>query len=374
MNALPLNASIWLRSIELVKLLLDGGSAADIHTPPLGSSLHLVMHVRLHAHNRYFERTTKLLLDKGADVDAQDSNNFTALMMYIRCHQAHPLIQHAARPAHLEPFVSKTKAPDKVNIFGRTALHYAALYDIPCNAIEGLLGAGAKPLVRDNLEHTPLYYSILRDGPDGKLLPGANAPWWLSCFSTLLDATPVQERPRQLSEALLAAVKTGLSSRLDAVLGEIKKGYDLDLTICDNSGYTALDIAYLFGSGAESIAQKLLNAGGNIGRGKHMKTATRWSDKDRNENLKVSGDGMEVSFTGMLSTVHLFLPAYTPGSLSFKPRILTSTWDRSAIPIRLQPVLVLGGVRADHPIPLNQGHFYFEVEVLELPESDDFYK
>ncbi|KAK3338758.1 ankyrin repeat-containing domain protein, partial [Neurospora tetraspora] len=236
-RAPPLHVAVERGITDVVELLLQHGASANMERLPLQTPVHVAMqhgkpevlylllrhggdpnavdwegraslHIAIHRQDtKYFEMTMKLLLQRGADVDAQDSNGFTPLMMYICCHLAHPLLQYRSPPTHLETLISKTRSPRTVNIFGRTALHYAASCDVPPTAVEGLLAAGAHPLTRDKLGHTPLYYSLLRDGTDVEHDSEEKTTGWLACFSTLLNAIPLKERPRQLSEALLAAVK-----------------------------------------------------------------------------------------------------------------------------------------------------------------------
>ncbi|KAK3334840.1 hypothetical protein B0H65DRAFT_334189 [Neurospora tetraspora] len=249
-------------------------------------------------------------------------------MRYLCQYRVLSMPSFSAPTSVLARFIEET-SPDLTNCFGKTALHYAAFYPGTFDMTKRLLEAQANPLARDHLGHTPLHYSLLSE--ERELVRSSTT--WTERVQTLMRAIFPENRQRALSEAILAAVKTGLEVQLDMVLNEKEEGLNLLLDIPDNSGYQALDIAYSFGKEYESATQKIIALGGKTGSNDKKKSPTRWNKDDRSEHLHVSEDGMEVSFV-----------AYS-----------------------LAPRYIMGAVRADHPIPTHRRHFYFEVEVVELP-------
>ncbi|KAK1779761.1 hypothetical protein QBC45DRAFT_485551, partial [Copromyces sp. CBS 386.78] len=295
-------------NFELVKALIDHN--ADVNLAPghpFGSPLHFLAHMVPHQ-DEYFSKTADLFLQKKANINAQDSCGFTPLMSLL------------AR------FIDET-SPPLTNCLGKSALHYAAFYYETFDVMKMLLEAGANPLARDNLGHTPLYYCLLSE--DCEL-----ASAWSERVRTLMRAIPAADRQLALSEAILAAVKTGLEERLDMVLSEREEGLDLLLDIPDNSGYLALDIAYSFGKQYETATQKIIALGGKTGSDDQKKSPTRWNENDRSEYLRVSKNGMEVSLVEYRTVTRY-------------------------------PIQFINSVRADHPIPTKGSRFYFEVEVLD---------
>ncbi|KAJ4383091.1 hypothetical protein N0V85_008524 [Neurospora sp. IMI 360204] len=293
----PLNAAIWTGSFELVKMLIGHNADVNVTTShPFGSPLHFL--VRMRPDEEYFSQTADLLLQNKANVNAQDSSGFTPLMRYLCQYQAPSIPSPSALPSVLARFIEET-SPPLTNSFGKTALHYAAFYPGTFDVIKRLLEAQANPLARDKLGQTPLYYCLLSQGRN--LMRNSTA--WSDRVQTLMRAISPEDRQRALSEAILAAAKTGLEVRLDMVLNEKEEGLNLLLNIPDNSGYQALDIAYSFGKEYETATQKLIALGGKTGSDDKKKSPTRWNKDDSSEHLHVSEDGMEVSFVGFGRTL-----------------------------------------------------------------------
>lgn len=280
----PLTIAIWTGPLELVKMLIEKKADVNMITcHTFGSPLHFL--VRRRHETPYLQKVAELLFQNKANVKAQDSDGFTPLMRYLCQYQAPVIGFDPAPPSVLEKLTAET-VPSIVNTFGKTALHYAAFFSDTCDVVNKLLQAGADPLARDNLDHTPLYYGLLNVDMAGEMLP--------ELVPILISAIPSSARRLALSEAIIAAVKTGLEWRLDMVLKEAGEGFEF-LDNPDNSGYRALDIASSFGKDFETARQKIANLGGSAAPDDQKKTPTQWNKDDRSEYFHVSKHGTEAS-------------------------------------------------------------------------------
>ncbi|KAK3399634.1 hypothetical protein B0T20DRAFT_406670 [Sordaria brevicollis] len=308
----PLNAAIWNGSSEIIRVLITAGADSNIAATSLGCPLHHLvcslnpgdcMHVDLGVQREILEL---ILQEGGGDVDARNASGLTPMMVLL------------VKPKTFDVKIFKTllnKSPD-LNIqdnLGRTALHYVvlrldrllAMQNERPPLVEDLLKAGADPLARDSCGNTPLYYFIYAfqiPASDHYGTAAISEKRWEELFDTLLEAIPVADRPRILSEALLAAVKLGLERPVNRILAEHAKGNMLDFSLVDRSGYTALDITeFHIGNLAPEIVsaatvQKLRDLGAVHTPISSRKAPTRWSEHDKHIDLLLSEDGMEVFF------------------------------------------------------------------------------
>lgn len=108
----------------------------------------------MYAAQNGYHKTAELLLDKGADVNAQGQDGWTALMISVKggwITVTALLIESGANP-------------DATDAQGRTALHLAA-FEGQTIPLRRLIEAGADPLIRDRDGKTALDLAIASNRP-----------------------------------------------------------------------------------------------------------------------------------------------------------------------------------------------------------------
>ena len=106
----------------------------------------------LNSIKQYNFEVTKLLLEKGADVDIPDNDNITPLMHIIKKMKIENI-------SAFDNFVSKVKNINAIDNFGRSSLMYALMHN-KHYIIEKLIDLGAKINIVDNNDNTMLLYAI----------------------------------------------------------------------------------------------------------------------------------------------------------------------------------------------------------------------
>jgi RNA polymerase sigma factor (sigma-70 family) len=170
-----LSWAAWLNNAETVKILLDRGAKVNAGDSEGRTALHEAAHWGGHI--------TKLLLDKGADVNARTKKGVTPVM----------LAAAAQQPDALSLMLEKEADVNARDDEGKTPLMYAAENGRLANA-KALLAEGADVRLKDKNGKTAL--ELLR--PSNDYLPGAISPERLQAH---------QEKVQKDAELLRALLK-----------------------------------------------------------------------------------------------------------------------------------------------------------------------
>ncbi len=141
---------------EIVAALLNAGAdvnaADDSHTRALHAASHFAFHGR---DAERAQRTLEALLDRGADVDARNSEGQTALMLLLGAHaEAGAAADQKALLAMMPLLLKRNADMNAADNRSVTALHACAMHGLLMPA-RALVSAGADTLVRDMRERTP---------------------------------------------------------------------------------------------------------------------------------------------------------------------------------------------------------------------------
>ncbi|KAK4222102.1 ankyrin repeat-containing domain protein [Podospora fimiseda] len=302
----PLHAAAYADSIELVDALLEAGADASFDAPPFGTPLSLALATWTEDRKNFCTIAT-LLVHHDASVNIIDSYSRSPVMN-ASAYATSEEVQHLLKlGANL----------NTADSMGATPLHYALRNENNRGAVvKFLLANGANAAAQDKCNRSVLYLAAMTLSDD------------LETFTSIRDAVPVTERKAHLEAALPAALK----AKAWSVFDQIMKEEEIRLNVPDRSGWTALDVAHCYVMLPQS---KMLEERGAT-KGITKEKPTRLSLFDRNSKISLSEDGREAWMNG--------------GGVKEK---FTAT----------------GAVRANHCIPMDDGIFYFEVEVLEYPED-----
>lgn len=204
----------------------------------------------------------RLLLEKGAVLDARNASNQTPLLYAA----------YAGFKRIVELLVSKGAAVQYQDANGRSPIHYAAREGHP-EVVEFLFKNGANLSLRDGQNRTPLEYAVLRNrtavvdtlmrlaqvdpkSPEGSMiLHMAASQGNEALVKTLLEQGADPGRPNPNGETILISyLRGGLAGR---AAESIAKGADINAK--DASGQTALQLAIK--KGLEDVVPKLLDKG-----------------------------------------------------------------------------------------------------------------
>jgi cytohesin len=137
----PLFDAVLAGNLETVRSLLDAGAEVDARDQSNETALHWAA---LAGHGRIVD----LLLERGASVDAQADKTLWTPLHSLAC---------AGDQAGIALSLVKAGAdPDARDKWGRTPLHWFAM-DGHCETVEILIDAGADPDARDLDGFTPLH-------------------------------------------------------------------------------------------------------------------------------------------------------------------------------------------------------------------------
>jgi ankyrin repeat protein len=141
---------------EIIAALLNAGadvnSADDSHTRALHAASHFAFHGR---DAERAQRTLEALLDRGADVDARNSEGQTALLLLLGAHaEAGAAADQKALLAMMPLLLKRHADIDAADNRSVTALHACAMHGLLLPA-RALVAAGADTQVRDMRERTP---------------------------------------------------------------------------------------------------------------------------------------------------------------------------------------------------------------------------
>lgn len=204
----------------------------------------------------------RLLLEKGAAIDAKNTSNQTPLLYAA----------YGGFRQVVELLISKGAVVQYLDTNGRSPLHYAAREGRP-EVVEVLFKNGANPSLRDSQNRTPLEYAVLRNktavvetlmklirfdakSPEGSMiLHSAASQGNEALVKTLLEQGADPNRPSPNGDTiLLSYLRGGLAAR---AAESIAKGADVNAK--DTSGQTALQMAVL--KGLEDVIPMLLDKG-----------------------------------------------------------------------------------------------------------------
>ncbi|CAK7236952.1 hypothetical protein SCUCBS95973_009782 [Sporothrix curviconia] len=291
------------------KTLLELGATADVQEPPLYSPLH-VMLVSSSDLEEAFPTVAPELVNAGAKVDAVDNHGRTALMY---------MVSHGRSVENVKAILGIGADPNIRDVAGMTPLHYA-VWNLKSPAIvTELLKHGANDKALDAKGRSVLYMASLVEPVAGR-----------EVFDVLVERIPEDQRAAQKAIALTAALKNGYQQLYESIMREA----GMDVNVPDRDGWTPLDIATAHRW--EDTSEELVTLGAV--RGTDKKRPTQLSIHDANVEFFVSDDG-----TGA-------------GMLDYKYE-------------RYYNDYVNGTVRADHCISQDTGIFYFEVEIIDLPDG-----
>lgn len=140
----PLTVAAESRNAEAARQLIKLGVPLELKTPEGHTAVHL-------ASARNAVEAMKVLLDAGADPDAQDNDGDTSLMFSMQVNGPEELWLQ---------LMKKTKNINMTNKRGRAAIHYAAEYYKKANVVPKLIEYGAKVDSTDNDGVTPLMIAV----------------------------------------------------------------------------------------------------------------------------------------------------------------------------------------------------------------------
>ena len=225
-----LSYAAWFGREKTVRLLLDRGANVDLRDRSGRTALHWA------AHSGYLDIVTDLVERGRATIDATVFG-WTAMLLAARTWQPHVvtyLVEHGANVGVRD-------------FHGRNALHWSCIHGDKALAKE-LLRRGVEIDARDHSGQTALHWAVAFKEPAiAKMLLRQNAeagvqacdgstPLHLGAYTGQLDVVNLlfseQERRRRRSRAEATRVAPGA----------------FDLTITDKNGFTALDMAHLTGN------------------------------------------------------------------------------------------------------------------------------
>ncbi len=204
----------------------------------------------------------RLLLEKGAAVDAQTPSRQTPLLYAA----------YGGFSRIVELLIANGTRVQYQDTYGRSPLHYAAREGRP-GVVEILIKNGANPSLKDSQNRTPLEYAVLRNkiavvetlmnlvpydvkGPEGStLLHAAASQGNDELVQTLLERGADPNRPGPNGDAILFSyLRGGLAAR---AIESIARGADVSAK--DGFGRTALHLAAA--KGLEEAVSALLEKG-----------------------------------------------------------------------------------------------------------------
>ena len=147
---------------EAVKLLLEAGADIDAENDGGQTALHVILDLAQfkYTYHRLSKETVELLLGRGADVNLKDKDGRAPLHLAVE----------SAEGDIVELLLDKGAEIDaKEDVSGLTALHRAARLR-KRNVAELLIARGADINVEDNQGHTPLYIAVNLDYTVAELL------------------------------------------------------------------------------------------------------------------------------------------------------------------------------------------------------------
>ncbi|PLB54559.1 ankyrin [Aspergillus steynii IBT 23096] len=230
----PLHAAVWRGSVDLIWLLLNSGADSSIRDRSGRSALHLSLACRQHV---------LVLLESGANTNVVDRTGTMPLQSAAR---SHPRI------------------------------------------VPQLLAAGAMAGVRDGCGRSVLHAAMGAD----KLQ-----------FQNVLDHLPESRRKDDLEAALPAVLKQPAEPG-SVMLEQCKQIFHLilgedniDLSVPDPNGWTALELAECYGLNEEAYV--LEQRGAQKGNLQQALRPSCWSSADRNPEVFLSEDKMEAWVTAI---------------------------------------------------------------------------
>ncbi|CAK7228974.1 hypothetical protein SBRCBS47491_007090 [Sporothrix bragantina] len=289
--------------------LLELGATADIHKPPFYSPLHVMLHSSA-ALEDAFPVVAPDLVKAGAKVDALDSRDRTALMY---------MVSHGSSLGNIAAILELGADPNIRDAAGMTPLHNAVWNLKSPDVVTELLKHGANDKALDATGRSVLYMASLVDPAAGR-----------SVFDMLVERLPEDQRLAQKSIAFTAALKNGYMQLYESIMREP----GLDVNVPDRNGWTALDVTTAHRW--EDTSEELVKLGAV--RGTDKLPPTQLSVHDINTSFYVSEDGIEAGILDLR-----YRPYYNE--------------------------YINGTVRADHCISQDTGIFYFEVEVIDIPNG-----
>jgi ankyrin repeat protein len=194
----------------------------------------------------------KLLIDKGADVNAVNMFGSTAL------------IWSATDPAKVKLLLDHGANAKAVTKQGRTALQVAAMSDHSAEIVKMLLAKGADPKAMDSMQMTTLNAATLgNDMETIRVLTAAgvdvNAAGPLMAADAIIGESPLQNAA---FNGNLAAVKLLLSKGAKVDVASSDKPFQVKNGAIGLGGFTPLALACAFGP--SEVVQTLLDAGAKV--------------------------------------------------------------------------------------------------------------
>ena len=271
-NITPLQAASFLGRVEMVQALLDCGAAVNLEVTSQGwTQLHLVASGQC-GFGYEGVRITELLLEHGADVNAQDMENTTPLHLASYCGSveiSRVLLNHGASP--------KAKRRQ-----GRTPLHLVAegKHDKGVPITDLLLEHGADINAQDEGNTTPLHLaSYCGNAEIARVLLGRGA---IANLEDNLGRTPMH----LMVEGLHMSGHNGID------VAELLLEHVTDVDAADKRNTTPLHLASYCGK--LEIARVLLDRGANASA-KNVRGLTPLHMVSRGVTYYSHGDGAGVA-------------------------------------------------------------------------------
>jgi ankyrin repeat protein len=272
----PIHAAMWKGNLEIVQLLVEsqGDGIADITKEPFGTPWHALCSVSKDCNIDFKSLAQKLSeTDKNKAINNLDYMGRTPLLLAMAHRSEDDVLLLLDLKA--DPYATTT---DIVR-----PLHYAAQY---CSL--KLL----TKLLKSN-ESTTAHNIIIdaRHGSNYNVLQHAALGGCKDKFNRLLEEIPAAEQVTYLEKALPEALKVETMDIFNEIMG--KK--TINPNISDKNGWTGLDIANCYC--LEEEAKKLEYIGAIKGSMQH--SPTKWCKNDKNIDILVSEDGMDVWMEGI---------------------------------------------------------------------------
>jgi len=353
--ATALQAAAEQNQVGMIQLLLRHG-AAQVPGGKWGCPLQAALA------SSSGEAAAWALIEAGADVNARGG------------HYGFPLQAAAARRAPLELFdkildlVDDVNTMDSDSVFG-TAVQAASCFErsIPMldrllekgadvNVEGGFYGTAAQAAAYHNCEQA-LYKHIEHGAKLNTNCGYFGNPLQASCWSGWWGRSGVLYMARRGADINLTGGEYGTALQAAAVTGQTEIVEALlesgaDVNIYEPPGAYTSTLQAAISTGHDDIVAMLVDKGARVNPDFDLaaeKSPTHWSHEQKGDGLIISDDGLEATYSGSLMNT---LPAQS--------QFLTLKTATNFVP---------ASVMANHPIPLRDEIFYFEITVIKGPSK-----